>query len=212
MNQPTAPCSPPRTKNRTSRGRSERGRRPRNQNQTSGTTKATPSSRPQRRWIHSIQNRPWNPRSPMPGCRIWYWGICLYRANRCSQSAWDRGGRTPETGAHSMMDRPEPVRRVTPPSTTMTKIMKQIANSQIARSRFAERVAGSSRVSNGIGAHIADPDRYARAGIAANRFDSRLSGRCRWLRTISSDEAETGTRNSGCPRNCCGERFCHWGS
>ena len=41
-------------------------------------------------------------------------------------------------GSHSMMDSPEPVSRVAPPSTIITRIMPQITNSQpatICRSR-----------------------------------------------------------------------------
>ena len=35
-------------------------------------------------------------------------------------------------GAHSVMDKPEPVRRVMPPMTTIAKIRKQPLSSQIA--------------------------------------------------------------------------------
>ena len=56
-------------------------------------------------------------------------------------------------GAHSMMDRPEPVRRVAPPSVTITRTMAQRANSQSATGRKPGR-RGSSEAkggSNGMG-------------------------------------------------------------
>ena len=51
----------------------------------------------------------------------------------------------PETGAHSMIDRPEPVRRVAPPRITMPQIMKATVNSQRAtRLRLRREVAASA--------------------------------------------------------------------
>ncbi len=41
----------------------------------------------------------------------------------------------PTMGSHSTMDRPEWVRRVSPPSSTITATMKQQASNQIATSR-----------------------------------------------------------------------------
>ena len=69
-------------------------------------------------------------------------------------------GRT--DGAHSMIERPEPVRRVTPPSTIITMTMNATANSQVATSRRLRRPAarssggapGKSRTSNGMSGYI----------------------------------------------------------
>ena len=49
MNQPIAPCSPPRTKSRTSQGISRASMRRVAMNTTSGTKNTTPISRPQSR-------------------------------------------------------------------------------------------------------------------------------------------------------------------
>ena len=58
-------------------------------------------------------------------------------------------------GAHSMMERPDPVRRVAPPRMTMPQIMKETVKSQMAtRLRFRLEIAASAdgkvRSSNGI--------------------------------------------------------------
>ena len=42
----------------------------------------------------------------------------------------DRGGITPEIGFHSVIERPDPVRRVAPPTMTMHSTRKAVANSQ----------------------------------------------------------------------------------
>jgi hypothetical protein len=62
-------------------------------------------------------------------------GVCWYLAKSSSQSAWDSGGRAPISGFHSTMDSPEWVRRVTPPTTMVTKTMAQQANSHQATAR-----------------------------------------------------------------------------
>lgn len=46
-------------------------------------------------------------------------GVALYLSNSASQSEVVKGGKIPETGFHSVMLRPDSVRRVTPPTTTM---------------------------------------------------------------------------------------------
>src|SRR5271168_4903235 len=62
----------------------------------------------------------------------WYSGISLYLANTAAQSAAESGGTTPTTGFHSVIDRPESVSRVMPPTTTIRKINAQQTNSQAA--------------------------------------------------------------------------------
>ena len=55
----------------------------------------------------------------MPRLRSSYCGICRYLANSASQASSLSGGIAPVTGRHSVIDRPEPVSRVAPPSATM---------------------------------------------------------------------------------------------
>ena len=50
---------------------------------------------------------------------IWlYSGICWYFANSSCHSASLSGGMTPWIGFHSVIDRPESVSRVAPPTST----------------------------------------------------------------------------------------------
>jgi hypothetical protein len=66
-----------------------------------------------------------------------YCGIALYLSNASCHCAAPSGGRTPSTGCHSVMERPDSVRRVMPPITTMRNIMAQQARSQRAIGRVA---------------------------------------------------------------------------
>src|SRR5919108_5396176 len=61
-----------------------------------------------------------------------YSGISLYLANAAAQSAALSGGTTPTTGFHSVIDKPERVSRVIPPTTTIRKIIAQQMKSQAA--------------------------------------------------------------------------------
>src|SRR5271169_3266402 len=61
-----------------------------------------------------------------------YSGISLYLANTAAQSAAESGGTTPTTGFHSVIDRPDRVSRVMPPTTTIRKTSAQQTNSQAA--------------------------------------------------------------------------------
>src|SRR5437588_9251543 len=65
----------------------------------------------------------------------WYSGICWYFANSAAQSAADSGGTMPMTGFHSVIDRPERVSRVKPPTTTIRKINPQQKKSHAATGR-----------------------------------------------------------------------------
>src|SRR5580693_10123037 len=64
-----------------------------------------------------------------------YSGICRYFANSAAQSASDSGGTIPMTGLHSVIDRPERVSRVMPPTTTIRKINPQQKKSHAATGR-----------------------------------------------------------------------------
>src|SRR5215469_9814125 len=72
-----------------------------------------------------------------------YSGICLYLANSAAQSPSESGGTTPMTGFHSVIDSPESVSRVIPPTTIIRKINAQQANSHAATapSRGSARAA-----------------------------------------------------------------------
>ncbi len=79
-----------------------------------------------------------------------YCGMSLYFSNSACQAASPRGGSTPITGFHSVMDRPDWVRRVAPPTTTMAKMQAATAHSH-PRTRLvdARRRAGTDGVSTG---------------------------------------------------------------
>src|SRR5882762_635061 len=61
-----------------------------------------------------------------------YSGICWYFANSAAQSVAESGGTMPITGFHSVIDRPERVSRVMPPTTTIRAINAQQTKSQAA--------------------------------------------------------------------------------
>jgi hypothetical protein len=54
----------------------------------------------------------------MPLLISWYSGIWRYFSSSASQAASVSGGSTPSTGFHSVIDRPDSVSRVAPPTTT----------------------------------------------------------------------------------------------
>src|SRR6266566_2680234 len=64
-----------------------------------------------------------------------YCGMCWYLANSAAHAVGESGGRMPTTGSHSVIDSPDKVSRVTPPITTMTKIIPQQHSSQTAIGR-----------------------------------------------------------------------------
>ncbi|GJD81531.1 hypothetical protein NBEOAGPD_4784 [Methylobacterium gregans] len=55
----------------------------------------------------------------MPWLRIRYCGVSRYLSNSAAQSAAESGGTAPVTGRHSVIERPEPVSRVAPPTATI---------------------------------------------------------------------------------------------
>src|SRR5687768_17071533 len=61
-----------------------------------------------------------------------YWAICLYFSKAVFQSCSFIGGKAPMIGFHSVMERPEPVSRVIPPSRTWIMIMPTPTNNQMA--------------------------------------------------------------------------------
>jgi hypothetical protein len=80
-------------------------------------------------------------------------GVCRYFANASFQSAADSGGSVPTMGCHSVIDSPECVSRVTPPTTTIANTSAQHASSQAMTGRASvtegERAPDSIRKSRG---------------------------------------------------------------
>src|SRR5215472_8715954 len=76
----------------------------------------------------------------------WYSGISLYLANSAAQSAAESGGTTPTTGCHSVIDKPDRVSRVMPPTTTIRKISAQQKNSHTAMVSRRPRGSAAARV------------------------------------------------------------------
>jgi hypothetical protein len=60
-----------------------------------------------------------------------YCGMVLYLPNATAQSASLNGGIAPSSGFHSVIDKPEPVSRVAPPTATMRNTSAATASSQI---------------------------------------------------------------------------------
>ena len=76
-------------------------------------------------------------------------GICWYFANSASHAACPLGGSAPVTGFHSVIDRPEPVSRVAPPSAIMAATMTNRTTSQTRIAPRAPRGAVSIRLAVG---------------------------------------------------------------
>src|SRR5712691_6402145 len=93
----------------------------------------------------------------MPELTSRYCGMCWYLSNSAAQAAGDSGGRMPTTGCHSVIDRPDRVSRVTPPNTTMTKIMPQQNNSHSATCReLGVALSSEAGYASAVGSDIPD--------------------------------------------------------
>ena len=66
----------------------------------------------------------------MPRFSTAYCGMRWYLAKASAHSAPFSGGIAPMMGSHSVMERPEPVSRVSPPMVTMARITSATASSQ----------------------------------------------------------------------------------
>src|SRR4051812_27105450 len=71
----------------------------------------------------------------MPAFSNRYCGMVLYLANSAAQSEAFSGGIAPVTGFHWVIDSPESVSRVAPPTTTMASTRTATAISQTATAR-----------------------------------------------------------------------------
>ncbi len=99
--------------------------KPLRQNRKNGIAKTKPINRPQLRCRNSQKKIRLNPARSMCWFFSVYSGITLYRSKALFQSASFMGGTAPMMGSHTVMLRPLPVRRVTPPITTMHAIITQ---------------------------------------------------------------------------------------
>src|SRR4030095_5874465 len=97
----------------------------RTRNHRYGTKKARPIARPSSRWKYSHQKIPLNSASVMPRLTCRYSGVAWYFSNAACHCVSSRGGSVPTIGCHSVIDRPECVRRVTPPTTTIANTSAQ---------------------------------------------------------------------------------------
>ena len=72
-----------------------------------------------------------------------YCGTCLYASNACAQSLPVSGGIAPETGFHSVIERPDSVSRVIPPTMTISQTSPATVNSHVeSLCRVAARETG----------------------------------------------------------------------
>src|SRR6267378_1133201 len=136
MYQPSAPCNAPSPNIAANFHASARAILPRSANHSSGSRNAAPISLPRSRWTYSHQKIPLKPSRFIPGLTNRYSGVCLYFPKASSHAASLSGGRVPTIGCHSTMDRPECVRRVTPPTTTIANTSAQQTSSQAATARL----------------------------------------------------------------------------
>src|SRR5207342_2271926 len=92
-----------------------------------------------RRWKYSQKKIALKSARVMPLLTRSYCGLALYWSNWACHSAAPIGGKVPEIGSQRVIDRPDSVSRVMPPTITIRKIKAATAVSQ------AERAAGRGR-------------------------------------------------------------------
>src|SRR5215469_10695508 len=95
-----------------------------------GRRNVTPITLPQRRCVHSIQYICLNSSSVIRGFKSLNSGDERYFVNSDSHCSGLNGGSEPVTGRHSVMLRPDSVRRVRPPKTTIPKTLAALPRSQ----------------------------------------------------------------------------------
>src|SRR5512135_534855 len=88
---------------------------------------------------------PLNSESVMPRLTSRYSGVAWYLVKASFHAASDSGGSVPTIGCHSVIDSPEWVSRVTPPTTTIANTSAQQTNSQAATGRRASEGRGMAR-------------------------------------------------------------------
>ena len=87
--------------------------------------------------MYSHQKMPLNSSSDIPRLTFRYSGVDWYFVNMSCQAASPSGGSVPAMGCHSTIERPDRVRRVTPPTTTITKTRAAQTSNQKATWRRA---------------------------------------------------------------------------
>ena len=83
---------------------------------------------------------PLNAASDIPRFTSRYSGVSLYLSKACCQSASVSGGSVPTIGCHSVIDNPECVSRVTPPTTIIANTSAQHSSSHAATAPGARGV------------------------------------------------------------------------
>src|SRR6266513_1139944 len=136
MYQPSAPCNAPSPNITANFHVSGRAILPRSANHESGSRNAAPISLPSSRWAYSHQKMILNPSRLIPGFTSRYSGVCLYFPKVSCHPASSSGGTEPTIGCHSTIDRPEWVRRVMPPTTTIANTSAQQTSNQTETTRL----------------------------------------------------------------------------
>ena len=93
------------------------------------------------------------PSRPISENTFWNCGVSRYLANSASQSDCCSGGSAPTIGCHSVIDSPECVSRVTPPTTIIANTSTQHSASQAISGRCAagNRFAGAGNAAAALG-------------------------------------------------------------
>ena len=112
-------------------------------NRIKGTRKTTPINLAHKRWNHSQKKMNLKSDNVKWELRYLYCAICLYFSKAVFQSCSFIGGKAPMTGFHSVIDRPDPVNLVMPPSNTWMIIINTPISNQIATG-LEERVCCKS--------------------------------------------------------------------
>src|SRR5215208_4885464 len=120
----------------------------------------------------------------MPLLTSSYCGIWRYFSNSAAQAISESGGMAPVTGFHSVMERPDPVSRVAPPTATMATTSAARRKSQACTSFNASgRVAGS-RVSEASAARVMEKP----------ELSGGVQRRTAWAYFVPSHMTQTGGR------------------
>src|SRR5210317_1454012 len=131
-----------------------------------------PMVRPSRRCRYSSQKMSLNSSTPKAEFTFWNSGLCWYISKTRCHSASPIGGRTPINGRQSTIDRPDPVRRVKPPRTTMTNTSPQQIRSHMATARFCAWLLTSVFIDKGACGFLGKAGNFSRPGtkIAAENL------------------------------------------
>ena len=107
--------------------------------------KTMPTRRARKRWVHSHQKMYLKAARLMPRLTWRYCGIWRYFSKASCQAASESGGTMPMMGCHSVMESPDPVRRVAPPILTIANTRAATANNH-TRTGLSRAVAEGLRV------------------------------------------------------------------